>query len=130
MRYRGFAEPRAPANPAIASHSISCVLVAGSLSLVVRLHHTTPQHIHTMSKCPKCSNIVTTATLNDVSIGKWRGVSYSCPFCFSILSIAIDPVALKSDAIGGVADELKPVREQLARLEHAVSQIGHLLDQK
>jgi hypothetical protein len=83
-----------------------------------------------MSKCPKCEKIISSATLNDVSIGKWRGVSYSCPFCFSILSIAIDPVALKSDAIDGIAAELKPVREQLGRLEHNVVQIGRLLEQK
>jgi hypothetical protein len=46
------------------------------------------------------------------------------------LSIAIDPVALKSDAIDGIAAELKPVREQLGRLEHNVVQIGRLLEQK
>jgi hypothetical protein len=83
-----------------------------------------------MSKCPKCGNFVSSAQIDDVSIGKWRGVSYSCPSCFSILSLAIDPVALKSDTISGVADELKAVHERLARLEHNVAQIAHHLAQR
>ena len=83
-----------------------------------------------MSKCPKCDKVISRVNLNDVSIEKWRGVSYCCPFCFSVLSIAIDPVALKADTVGGVAAELKPVHAHLAALQNQVAQIAQYLARK
>jgi transcription elongation factor Elf1 len=83
-----------------------------------------------MSKCPKCSQFVSSATLNDVKIGNWNGVSYSCPFCFSVLSIAIDPVALKSDTISGVHDELVSVHQKLDAIQSYVAQIAQHLARK
>jgi transcription elongation factor Elf1 len=83
-----------------------------------------------MSKCPKCSQFVSSATLSDVKIGKWNGVAYSCPFCFSVLSVAIDPVALKSDTVSEVADELKTVHQKLDAIQHNVAQIAQHLARK
>lgn len=63
-------------------------------------------------KCPKCSAIVTRVTLADLDVDSgggrtWRGIAYLCPFCFSILSAAIDPIALRTDTVAGVVAETK-----------------------
>jgi hypothetical protein len=36
----------------------------------------------------------------------FHGVNYVCPACRVVLSVAIDPVALKSDLIAAIAKEL------------------------
>ena len=71
-----------------------------------------------MGKCPHCNSLVSTLTLGDVRAGKWNGVSYSCPSCSAVLSVAIDPIALKADTISGVAERLKIVQEQLAAIQN------------
>jgi hypothetical protein len=53
-------------------------------------------------KCPKCESIVTRVNLEslDVYVGmqnQWKGVSYLCPYCRTVLCVGIDPVALKID---------------------------------
>jgi hypothetical protein len=52
-------------------------------------------------KCPHCGGIVMTVNLTEVTVSatgqKWVGVSYQCPLCNAILSVGIDPVALKTD---------------------------------
>ena len=63
------------------------------------------------------------ATLGDVAIGKWRGVSYSCPFCFAILSVAIDPVALKADIVAEMEKSLKPLRSELSNVSYQLEQL-------
>jgi hypothetical protein len=37
----------------------------------------------------------------------WNCVTYNCPFCFSVLSVGIDPVALKADTVAEVVRALK-----------------------
>jgi hypothetical protein len=58
-------------------------------------------------KCPKCGNLVASVTLNEVSVNTigmiWRGVTYSCQSCNSVLSVGIDPVSLKSDLVDEIA---------------------------
>jgi len=83
-----------------------------------------------MSKCPKCSQFVSSVSLAEVNVNagtkQWVGVSYSCPFCFSVLSVGIDPVALKSDTVSDVTDEMAKVRQDIAALR---SQLATLLQQ-
>ncbi len=58
-------------------------------------------------KCPnaECAKVVSQVTIASVQcrevLGRvaWRGVSYACPFCNTILSVQIDPVALKTDIV-------------------------------
>lgn len=40
-------------------------------------------------------------------IPKYKGVSYSCPICGSVLSVAMDPVALEADIAARVVRLLK-----------------------
>ncbi len=58
-------------------------------------------------KCPKCEKLLTNVKVEHVDINegfspKWHGVSLVCPFCSTILSVAIDPVALKTDMVNEV----------------------------
>lgn len=64
-------------------------------------------------KCPKCDKTITNVKIEDVKVGtvgstnKLRGISYLCPSCNAVLSVQIDPVALKTDIINGVLQGLK-----------------------
>ncbi len=64
-----------------------------------------------IGKCPKCDKTVTSVRLEDVEVtvgfeSRWRGITYCCPWCSAVLSVQIDPVALKTDIIQGIADRL------------------------
>jgi hypothetical protein len=62
-------------------------------------------------KCPKCEKMIATVRGDHVTVnsptGAWHGVSYACPYCHSILSVEIDPVALKTDIVKEVVKKLK-----------------------
>lgn len=63
-------------------------------------------------KCPGCGQIVLRATLHGIDIDypfgtTWKGVTYNCPSCSTVLSVAIDPIALKTDIINGVVKKLR-----------------------
>lgn len=65
-----------------------------------------------MGECPHCEKVLTYVNFGEIRIGApltdgWRGISYVCPYCGSLLGIGVDPVALKSDTvseIGGAFD--------------------------
>jgi glutaredoxin len=68
-------------------------------------------------KCPHCKNALRTVRLENVEVvvspltgqgGPYVGVSYVCPHCDSVLSVQIDPVALKTDT---VAETVKRLRQ-------------------
>jgi uncharacterized protein with PIN domain len=55
-------------------------------------------------KCPKCEKVLTSVIIEKMNISvnlqpKWLGVSYVCPHCRTILSVGIDPIALKTDLV-------------------------------
>jgi len=56
-------------------------------------------------KCPKCEKRITRvkidSILGSVGIGQpdWKIASYSCPSCNSVLSVQIDPLAIKADIL-------------------------------
>lgn len=55
-------------------------------------------------KCPKCDKIITNVNLGNVFASvpggtKWKAISYLCPFCSVILSVQIDPIAIKTDTL-------------------------------
>lgn len=62
-------------------------------------------------KCPKCENLVTQVSIAEVSIpaieATWRGVTYSCVVCGTVLGVQMDPISLKSDTIEEVAAVLR-----------------------
>ena len=56
-------------------------------------------------KCPKCNQIVSTISIENVIINagfgrpSWEGIAYLCQYCNTVLSVQIDPVSLKTDLI-------------------------------
>jgi hypothetical protein len=60
-----------------------------------------------VAKCPKCEGMVTRANISDLKIGapmqrQWNGIAYTCPYCSTILSVAIDPIAIKTDIVNEI----------------------------
>lgn len=63
-------------------------------------------------KCPHCKEVIASVRIEDIDINlgpgiDWQGVSYCCPSCDAVLSVAIDPVALKTDIINVLIEELR-----------------------
>lgn len=56
-------------------------------------------------KCPKCEKTIVRVGVDGVTADagpgrvKWEGLAYTCPHCQTILSVGIDPVALKTDTV-------------------------------
>ena len=64
-------------------------------------------------KCPKCEKVPTSVYIEDIDVkvrfsmgNSWRGISYLCPHCNTILGVAIDPIALKADTVKEVCKAL------------------------
>jgi hypothetical protein len=63
--------------------------------------------------CPKCGKITGNVNIKDVNVNagigrnQWRGIAYTCPFCQAILSVAIDPIAIKSDIVDEILKRLR-----------------------
>jgi hypothetical protein len=62
-------------------------------------------------KCPKCNEHISEVIGKEVkiSMGKatWRGVSYACESCETILSIQADPMSLKADIISELTRQIQ-----------------------
>lgn len=57
-----------------------------------------------VAKCPKCEAIIRSVSIEAVDVkqgmqSKFHGVSYSCPSCRTVLSVSIDPIAIKTDIV-------------------------------
>jgi hypothetical protein len=63
-------------------------------------------------KCPTCTKTVTTVRIEDVHVAvgfenRWRGLTYVCQHCATVLSVGIDPIALKADIVNEILVQLK-----------------------
>lgn len=63
-------------------------------------------------KCPKCETVITSVRIEDVDVkvgweSAWKGISYCCPHCNTIISVQIDPVALKTDTVNEIIKKLR-----------------------
>jgi hypothetical protein len=83
-----------------------------------------------MSKCPKCDGFITQVQLAEVNIPAgtkaWKGVSYSCPLCQCLLSVGIDPVALKTDMVYEVSQEIKKLQQEIGTLRNHVARLEQI----
>jgi hypothetical protein len=66
-----------------------------------------------MALCPSCNAAIHHVTIQDVTVGglatdQWNGITYSCPACQHVLSVAIDPVALQADLVDEIVARLRP----------------------
>lgn len=65
-----------------------------------------------MANCPKCGRTARTVNAENVSVDggpshRWVGVAYTCQSCSAILSVAIDPIAVKDEIVLEVLDEVR-----------------------
>jgi hypothetical protein len=69
-----------------------------------------------MENAHTAKNAVTKVTLEAIEVGagplgmgppNYRGVSYLCPSCLSVLSVSIDPISVREEIISGVVDRLR-----------------------
>jgi hypothetical protein len=65
-------------------------------------------------KCPKCEKLLTSVKIEPIDVQQgfqtaWHGVSLSCPWCRAILSVSIDPIAIKTDIVNEVVKALRKV---------------------
>jgi transcription elongation factor Elf1 len=62
-------------------------------------------------KCPKCEATVMQVSLAEISIpateATWRGITYSCIACGTVLGVQMDPVSLKADTVSEIADAVR-----------------------
>lgn len=65
-------------------------------------------------KCPKCESTITsvkveTITAKTALIGgaEFKAVSYCCISCNTVLSVQMDPIALKSDTVSETIEALR-----------------------
>ncbi len=57
-----------------------------------------------MALCPHCEKPIGHVNIQEVTVGgfmtdQWRGITYACPHCQKVLSVAIDPIAIKTDIV-------------------------------
>ncbi len=69
--------------------------------------------IHT-GKCPYCKKQIAYVKAQDVDIKydvmvQWRGYSYQCPSCQSIIGIQMNPHILNEELEGDILKELKKI---------------------
>ena len=65
----------------------------------------------TNGQCPKCGALISSVTIETITVKakptNWNGVSYLCPSCNCVLSVAIDPIALKADIVREILENLR-----------------------
>ena len=65
-----------------------------------------------MGTCPKCEAVVLHVNIEEITASafmgqQWRAIKYCCPSCGCVLSVAIDPIALRTDRVELVVAELR-----------------------
>lgn len=63
-------------------------------------------------KCPKCEKVIYDVSVEDIvlKVGfqrAWKGFSYLCPHCKTIISIQMNPLTLNDDLKNNVLNSLK-----------------------
>jgi hypothetical protein len=64
-----------------------------------------------LGKCPNCGKLLRSVRTEPIEIKerkatKWRGLSFCCAACYTVLGVEIDPAVLKNDLL----KELKPAK--------------------
>jgi uncharacterized protein with PIN domain len=61
-------------------------------------------------KCPKCARVLTSVETDDVEMkvhhAIYRGLSYYCPDCKTVLGVGLNPVTIREEIIKKIVSEL------------------------
>lgn len=89
------------------------------------------------AKCPSCGKLVSQVHFEEVNAQQGlfdqgtalRSLAYVCPECRTVLSVQIDPIAVRSDVcnhvdqtVASLAQQVADLRNQCASLEHQICQ--------
>ena len=63
-------------------------------------------------KCPKCEKTISYLNGDGIDIKipfatTWKGISYNCPYCHTMISAQIDPIAIKTDIVNALVKKLR-----------------------
>jgi len=63
-------------------------------------------------KCPKCNALIRSVEVEAIDVTEalkpeWKGASFVCPFCRTILGVGIDPIAVKIDLVNEIVEKLR-----------------------
>lgn len=62
-------------------------------------------------KCPACGGFVTVVNGHCLTInidgGSFKGITYQCPMCQTVLGCQIDPIAVRTEIVDAVKEILK-----------------------
>ncbi|SBW12699.1 conserved hypothetical protein [uncultured Alphaproteobacteria bacterium] len=66
-------------------------------------------------KCPKCEATLNNVNINAIDINeglrpRFKGVTYTCPYCHTVLGVGVDPFALKNDTVKETLQALRQGR--------------------
>ncbi|WP_423459946.1 hypothetical protein [Ottowia sp. VDI28] len=70
-----------------------------------------------MTKCPRCEQDITQIDMKEITgtasgPKHWKCIAYTCPHCSTLISVQMNPLALKNDILSGVQALLaaQPIR--------------------
>jgi hypothetical protein len=63
-------------------------------------------------KYPHCGKTLSSVNIEHIDITeglqvKWHGASFVCPWCNVVLSVGLDPIAIKADIVSEVVEALR-----------------------
>ncbi len=73
-------------------------------------------------KCARCGNTLAYVLIEPLDINRgeraaYHGVSYCCPSCHAVLSVGIDPIALKTEIIAQMWEQAERQRAGLLPID-------------
>lgn len=59
-------------------------------------------------KCPKCEKVLTYVSIEEMPVHvlmakKWRGCSFLCPHCKTILNVCIDQLTIRDETLDAIS---------------------------
>ena len=83
------------------------------------------------AKCPRCDKLVNKVYFEDVlavmgsfDVAGIRSIAYLCPECRSVLSVQIDPIAIRSEIVKQVDQAVSPLVNEIAALRTQISTLA------
>lgn len=60
-----------------------------------------------MATCPYCDATINRLNLQEMTSSSfmgqgWQTIAYVCPFCQKIISVSIDPIAIRADILNAI----------------------------
>src|ERR1700679_4244479 len=79
-------------------------------------------------RCPKCAEPISVAHMEGIKVAEvtgiaWKGVSFHCPHCDTILGVGVDLLAADEDLDKSVSGAFAALTHQLSELQNTVARL-------